>query len=439
MSSRWDAAPQQQAGASASASGSGSGSPPNDPAAAAAAAAARIAASYGVGSSTAPSSQALTTLKSQSSGGPPADKRREGNEAPFNEFVDINDVKNRYLITRGPTQHQIHQDTGASLTTKGTWYPDRNLAKPDNPPLYIHIEAQTEEMLQKALARVNEVINSEAPQLIEERGMRGRAPPPGGADGGYRPPGERRKWTEERINLGLESLRNFNVRAKIVGPGGTFVKYIQAETGTRVQIKGRGSGFIEIDTGRESDDEMHIHITGPDDNQIAEAKTLAIDLLDAVKTEWEKSRQVLEQQGFAVPGPDGQWPHAPGGGNGTPAGPAGMNGGGGYGAGYGAQQQQQQQGQGYGGGGYAAQGQQQQQQQYGARSPVGQVGGLQPGAGIGAGAAAAVPQKSPEEEALDKYWKDYITWEDSFKAYHGRVPTKEDGGQDVPAKYRQAR
>lgn len=93
MSSRWDAAPQQQAGASTSASGSGSGSPPaasnNDPAAAAAAAAARIAASYGVGSSTAPSSQALTTLKSQSNGGPPTDKRREGNEAPFNEFVDV--------------------------------------------------------------------------------------------------------------------------------------------------------------------------------------------------------------------------------------------------------------------------------------------------------------------------------------------------------------
>lgn len=214
--------------------------------------------------------------------------------------------------------------------------------------------------------------------------------------------------------------------------------------------------------------------SGPDDNQIAEAKTLAIDLLDAVKTEWEKSRQVLEQQGFAVPGPDGQWPHAPGG-NGTPAGQAGMNGGGyGAGAGYGGQQQQQPQGQGYGGGGYGAQSHGQQQQQYGARSPVGgQAGSAQPHAGIGAaagaGAAAAVAQKSPEEEALDKYWKDYvslsqrlprhylegnpltplslsltplpqqITWEDSFKAYHGRVPTKEDGGQDVPAKYRQAR
>ena len=39
-----------------------------------------------------------------------------------------------------------------------------------------------------------------------------------------------------------------------------FVKYIQQETQTRVQIKGQGSGFIEQETGRESDEPMHIHI-----------------------------------------------------------------------------------------------------------------------------------------------------------------------------------
>jgi hypothetical protein len=39
-----------------------------------------------------------------------------------------------------------------------------------------------------------------------------------------------------------------------------FVKYIQAETGTRVQIKGIGSGFIENDTGREADEPMHVYI-----------------------------------------------------------------------------------------------------------------------------------------------------------------------------------
>jgi hypothetical protein len=40
-----------------------------------------------------------------------------------------------------------------------------------------------------------------------------------------------------------------------------FVKHIQQETGTRVQIKGQGSGFYETETGRESDEPMHIHIT----------------------------------------------------------------------------------------------------------------------------------------------------------------------------------
>lgn len=54
-----------------------------------------------------------------------------------------------------------------------------------------------------------------------------------------------RKWPEERLPINLESIRNFNVRAKVVGPSGSFVKYIQAETSTRVQIKGLGSGFIE--------------------------------------------------------------------------------------------------------------------------------------------------------------------------------------------------
>ena len=40
-----------------------------------------------------------------------------------------------------------------------------------------------------------------------------------------------------------------------------FVKYIQQETGTRVQIKGLGSGFVDQETGKESEEPMHIHIT----------------------------------------------------------------------------------------------------------------------------------------------------------------------------------
>ncbi len=40
-----------------------------------------------------------------------------------------------------------------------------------------------------------------------------------------------------------------------------FVKYIQQETGTRVQIKGLGSGFVDQETQQEHNEPMYIHVT----------------------------------------------------------------------------------------------------------------------------------------------------------------------------------
>jgi hypothetical protein len=69
-----------------------------------------------------------------------------------------------------------------------------------------------------------------------------------------------RKWPEAKIPIGLEPIPGFNLRAQVVGHGGAYVKHIQYETGCRVQIKGRGSGFLEQSTNRESDEEMFLHV-----------------------------------------------------------------------------------------------------------------------------------------------------------------------------------
>lgn len=69
-----------------------------------------------------------------------------------------------------------------------------------------------------------------------------------------------RKWPEEKIPIDLEPIPGFNLRAQVVGHGGAYVKHIQGETRCRVQIKGRGSGFLEADTGRESDEPMYLHV-----------------------------------------------------------------------------------------------------------------------------------------------------------------------------------
>jgi len=69
-----------------------------------------------------------------------------------------------------------------------------------------------------------------------------------------------RKWPEERIPVDLEPIPGFNLRAQVVGQGGAYVKHIQQRTRCKVQIKGRGSGFIEHNTGRESDEPMYLHV-----------------------------------------------------------------------------------------------------------------------------------------------------------------------------------
>lgn len=70
-----------------------------------------------------------------------------------------------------------------------------------------------------------------------------------------------RKWRVEKVPIDLEPVPGFNLRAQVVGHGGAYVKHIQQETGCRVQIKGRGSGYLEAATNRESDEDMYLHVT----------------------------------------------------------------------------------------------------------------------------------------------------------------------------------
>lgn len=325
------------------------------------------------------------------------------------------------MLTKGQTQTQLHEDTGASVTTKGTWYPDKSLATLNDPPLYLHISADTKEILDKAIEAINELMAQDVPQLTEDRHQKRleyeaqkRAGPP-----------QRVAWPEEKIMINLDPLRNFNVRSKLVGPQGMFVKYIQNETGTRVQVKGLGSGFVDISSGVESQEEMHVHIAGPDAAMVAEAKTLALDLIEVIRIEHEKARQALMAQ-FAQQ----QQQQQGGYGQGYP----GQEYGGG-GGGYMAAQQQQ-----YG----APQHQHQQQQQYYPPQPQGVAPPLPQDAPPPPPpedepppppTEPVVKKRTPEEEALDKYWHDYIEWEKSFVSYHNRLPTAEEGLQEKPAEY----
>lgn len=85
----------------------------------------------------------------------------------------------------------------------------------------------------------------------------------------------------------MENVPGFNLRAQVVGQGGAYVKHIQQETRCRVQIKGRGSGFMEHSTGQESDEPMYLHVAGPDPKEVERAKELCEDLLKNVRGQYE--------------------------------------------------------------------------------------------------------------------------------------------------------
>ena len=97
----------------------------------------------------------------------------------------------------------------------------------------------------------------------------------------------KRKWPEERIPIDMENIPGFNLRAQVVGQGGAYVKHIQQETRCRVQIKGRGSGFMEHSTNAESDEPMYLHVAGPDPKEVQRAKELCEDLLGNVRNNYE--------------------------------------------------------------------------------------------------------------------------------------------------------
>ncbi|KAB5528176.1 hypothetical protein GE09DRAFT_1178036 [Coniochaeta sp. 2T2.1] len=197
--------------------------------------------------------------------------------------IEVNDLRNRYLVTKGSTQKMIKDETGADVTTRGSYYPDKSMATAANPPLYLHVTSTSKEGLEKAVAKIEELMKQELPQLVDERRFRRRE-----QETVERDEYGRRKWPEEKIPIELESLPGFNLRAQVVGHGGAYVKHIQQETGCRVQIKGRGSGFLELATGRESDEDMFLHVAGPDPKMVEKAKELCEDLLANVKEQYEE-------------------------------------------------------------------------------------------------------------------------------------------------------
>ncbi|KAJ1951905.1 hypothetical protein EC988_003843, partial [Linderina pennispora] len=207
--------------------------------------------------------------------------------------VDINFASNRQHLAKSVTQRQIIEATGADISTKGRYYTNASEATPDAPALHLHVEATSQEMLDQAVAMIERLKTEGDPSDTAMTPGAMSAYSNGHSDSysGYRHERHPRNIYHEKIPVGIESERGFNVRAKLIGTGGENMKYIQNTTGARVQVRGRGSGFIENATGLESDEDMHLFISAPTEDITLQAMYYSKSLIGTIHEQYKEFKE----------------------------------------------------------------------------------------------------------------------------------------------------
>ncbi|XP_071793893.1 uncharacterized protein [Asterias amurensis] len=233
--------------------------------------------------------------------------------------VEINDVplQCRNMLTRGSTQEEISKMSGAAVSTRGRFmsYADRAKNNMGERPLYLCVQGQNKECIDRAVQRIRSIIDE---SMSKQKGKgRGKSrlfgqmePTPtlpqqpclgtpfvsqqplplmsiqSSAPTSTQPIGP---YIQEKVFVGLEHAHpSFNVREKILGPGGSFLQHIRAETGANIYVRGRGSGHLEPTSGREAFENLYIFITHPKLEGVLASKKLCENLIQTIHTEYSK-------------------------------------------------------------------------------------------------------------------------------------------------------
>ncbi|XP_051513158.1 KH homology domain-containing protein 4-like [Myxocyprinus asiaticus] len=253
----------------------------------------------------------LKPLQPLPSKAPPAPAAPVSTDEVIVAEVDINDVplNCRNLLTKGKTQEEIRLFSGAVISTKGLYMSDAEKSSSAAPArsLYLHVQGRSQEEVNKAVARIKELICEDV--LRSSDGLQPpvmptvpvyRHPPTAAASlspntrppntptipAHKPPPPHSGSFVHTKIFVGLDqSNPSFNVNERVEGPSGSYLQHIQSETGARVFLRGKGSGYIEQASRRESFEPLYLYISHPNAAGLDAAKKLCENLLQTVRAD----------------------------------------------------------------------------------------------------------------------------------------------------------
>ncbi|CAD7694672.1 unnamed protein product [Ostreobium quekettii] len=214
--------------------------------------------------------------------------------------VVINDAPNqiRYHLTRRGTQEDIQRRTATVIVTRGTYCPPGAKLDERDKPLHLRIlpgagagydDASKERAVEAAAAEVQRQMRGDQGSSVGHHGSSRPGCSLGGSEqvpygrGNRAVPGQQPvslQSYQAKLPIGLQAPPEFGLASRLQGPDGCYLQHIMKQTGVTVVLQGQGSG------GPAGQEPLHMLLTSTNSQRLEEAKSLAGNLIDTVRTEY---------------------------------------------------------------------------------------------------------------------------------------------------------